>query len=62
MVKKAFKTAIFQLCDANMTLATIFFSISAWLNHPIFVGGFKKKKKSKSKIFRKSTKFSKTIF
>jgi uncharacterized protein YlaI len=35
MVKKPIKTAICQLCDPNLTLATIFFSISTWQNHPI---------------------------
>jgi hypothetical protein len=51
MVKKAIKTAIFQLYDANMTLATIFSVFQPGRTIQLIVGGLKKISKIKNKKF-----------
>ena len=60
LVGARIRSNIFLLCGANLTLATIFFSISAWQNHPInYWWIFKKKFQKISKNFKKFQKISK---
>jgi hypothetical protein len=60
--EETIKTAIFQLCYANLNLASIFFIISAWLNHQLIVGELKKKKNQKFKKIQKIEQIFKKFF